>query len=181
MCSDRLSLKFPKLNLNNLQLLVHSDASHNNLPRGGSQGGYIVFLGDNDGKVAPIQFQSKRIKRVVRSTLAAECLALEEAVDHAFYIKCMLSEIMNVDIPMHCSVDFKSLCDNLHSSNTIKEEKRLVQDIALLKEMIEKGEINSVQHVISKNNLADALTKRGASCQLLEDVLSSGNMKTYSS
>ena len=177
---DKLSLKFPKLNMNNLQLLVHSDASHNNLPKGGSQGGYIVFLGDDEGKVAPIQWQSKRIKRVVRSTLAAECLALEEAVDHAFYIKCMLSEIMNIDIPMHCYVDCQSLCDNLHSSNTIKEEKRLIQDIALLKEMMEKDEISSVQHVVSKNNLADALTKWGASCQLLEGVLSSGFMKSYS-
>lgn len=176
---DKLSLKFPKLNLNNLQLVVHSDASHNNLPKGGSQGGYIVFLGDNDGKVAPIQWQSKRIKRVVRSTLAAECLAMEEAVDHAFYMKCMLSEIMKVDIPMHCSVDCRSLVDNLHSSNTVKEEKRLVQDISLLKEMMEKKEIDSVKHVFSKNNLADALTKRGASCQLLEDVLSSGYLKNF--
>ena len=176
---DKLSLKFPKLDLSNLQLLVHSDASHNNLPNGGSQGGYIIFLGDQDGRVAPIQWQSKRIKRVVKSTLAAECLALEEAVDHAFYIKCMISEIMNVEIPMHCSVDCQSLCDNLHSSNNVKEDKRLIQDIALLKEMMMKNEINSVKHVSSKNNLADALTKRGASCQLLDDVLSSGCMKTY--
>ena len=177
---DKLSLKFPKLNLTDLQLIVHSDASHNNLPKGGSQGGYIVFLGDHDGKVAPIQWQSKRIKRVVKSTLAAECLALEEAVDHAFYIKSMLSEIMNIDIPLHCFVDCRSLVDNLHSSNTVKEEKRLVQDIALIKEMMERKEISSVQHVVSKNNLADALTKRGASCKLLEDVLSSGNMNCYS-
>ena len=53
---------------------------------------------------------------------------------------------------------------------------RLIQDISLLKEMMEKEEIVSVTHVPSKNNLADALTKRGASCQLLEDVLSSGSM-----
>ena len=173
---DKLSLKFPKLNLNNLQLVVHSDASHNNLPNSGSQGGYMVFLGDTNGKVAPIQWQSKRIKRVVKSTLAAECLALEEAVDHAYYMKCIVSEIMNKDVPMHCSVDNQSLCDNLHSSNNVKEDKRLIQDIALLKEMMEREEITSVVHVKSKNNLADALTKRGASCQLLEDVLSSGTM-----
>jgi len=43
-------------------------------------------------------------------------------------------------------------------------------------EMMEREEMTSVVHVKSKNNLADALTKRGASCQLLEDVLSSGTM-----
>ena len=63
-----------------------------------------------------------------------------------------------------------------HSSNNVKEDKRLIQDISLLKETMEKEEIVSVTHVPSKNNLADALTKRGASCQLLEDVLSSGSM-----
>ena len=173
---DKLSLKFPKLDLKSLQLLVHSDASHNNLPKGGSQGGFVVFLGDKDGKVAPIQWQSKRIKRVVKSTLAAECLALEEAVDHAYYMKCIVSDILNVSIPMHCSVDNQSLVDNLHSSNNVKEDKRLIQDIALLKEMMGKEEIGSVTHVPSKKNLADALTKRGASSQLLEDVLSSGSM-----
>ena len=173
---DKLSLKFPKLNLQNLQLVVHSDASHNNLPKGGSQGGYIVFLGDHEQKVAPIQWQSKRIKRVVKSTLAAECLALEEAVDHAYYMKCIISEIMNVDIPMHCYIDNQSLCDNLHSSNNVKEDKRLIQDISLLKEMMAKKEISTVEHVVSKRNLADALTKRGASCQLLEDVLASGSI-----
>ena len=53
----------------------------------------------------------------------------------------------------------------------------MIQDIALLKEMMEKEEIGSVTHVPSKKNLADAMTKRGASSQLLlEDVLSSGSM-----
>ena len=174
---DKLSLKFPKLDLNSLRLLVHSDASHNNLPKGGSQGGFVVFLGDKDRKVAPLQWQSKRIKRVVKSTLAAECLALEEAVDHAYYMKCIVSEILNVNIPMHCSVDNQSLADNLHSSNNVKEDKQLIQDIALLNEKMEKEEIGSVTHVPSKKNLADAMTKRGASSQLLlEDVLSSGSM-----
>ena len=173
---DKLSLKYPKLNLNNLQLVVHSDASLNNLPNGGSQGGFIVMLGDAGGKVSPLQWQSKRIKRVVKSTLAAECLALEEAVDHAFYMKCIISEILNVDIPMHCSTDNQSLVDNLHSSNSVKEDKRLIQDIALLKEMMVKKEISSVKHVILKKNLADPLTKRGASCQLLEEVLASGSL-----
>ena len=95
----------------------------------------------------------QRIKRVVKSTLAAECLALEEAVDHAYYMKCIAGEILNVDIPMHCYIDNQSLYDNLHSSNNVKEDKRLIQDIALLKEMMEKEEIVSVTHVPSKKNL----------------------------
>ena len=178
--SDKISLNFPKLKLDEMKLEVHSDASFNNLPNGGSQGGYIVLLCDDDGNAAPIQWQSKRIKRVVKSTLAAECLALEEAVDYAYYVKCMIMEILNITadkIRMDCYIDNKSLHDVLHSSTNSSTDKRLVQDISLIKEMMNKNEINSVNFVKSKMNLADSLTKNGASTQLLEEFIRNGSIK----
>ena len=84
---------------------------------------------------------------------------------------------MNADVTMQCYIDNKSLYDVLHSSNNVKEDKRLVQDVALIKEMMTRNEINLVTFVESKYNLADALTKRGASFQLLENVLNSGSME----
>ena len=47
------------------------DASIGNLPDGGTQGGYIIFLANEKGKVIPI-WNSKKIRRVVRSTLAVK-------------------------------------------------------------------------------------------------------------
>ena len=176
--SDDVSLKFPKLDLKSLKLEVHSDASYNNLPNGGSQGGFIILLCDSSGKAAPIQWQSRRIKRVVKSTLAAECLALEEAADYAYYVKSMVTEVLALptDIELNCYIDNKSLDDVITSSNNVKEDKRLIQDISLIKEMMFKEEINSVSLVESKKNLADVLTKRGASSQLLEEVLNTGSI-----
>ena len=177
-CED-LSLYFPKLNLSKLTLEVHSDASYKNLPNAGSQGGFIILLCDDLGNAAPIQWQARRIKRVVKSTLAAECLALEDAIDYAYYIKCILDEVLGLSkgsSKINCYIDNKSLHDVLHSSNNVKEDKRLIQDVSLIKETMHKEEVNSVSLVESKWNLADPLTKRGASCQLLENVLRAGSI-----
>ena len=80
--ADDVEIKIPNLSdMKNVRLICFSDASFANLPNSGSQGGYIIFLvGDND-KCAPILWKSMKLKRVVRSTLAAETLALEEAVE----------------------------------------------------------------------------------------------------
>ena len=178
---NKLILKYPKLMFNNGKVIlkVFSDASHNNLPNGGSQGGYVIFLCDYLDNASLIQWQSKRIRRVAKITLAAECLALEDAVDAAFYLKCVTMELLGLtpeNIKLRCYIDNKSLYDNLHSTTNVKEEKRLVLDIALLKEMMAKEEITRVDLVDTKEQLADCLTKQGASSELLRGVLASGNL-----
>ena len=45
-----------------------------------------IFLHGENNHVAPISWRSRKINRVVRSTLAAETLALTEAVAQSFYI-----------------------------------------------------------------------------------------------
>ena len=65
-----------KLDLSYLHVLVYTDASFNNLPDGGSQESHIVFLADASKSCCPITWTSNKAKRVVRSTLAAETLAL---------------------------------------------------------------------------------------------------------
>ena len=68
-----VTINLPPLHdINQLKFVVHSDASYANLNDGGSQGGYIILLSDDvSKKLSPIAWQSKRIKRVVKSTLAA--------------------------------------------------------------------------------------------------------------
>ena len=162
--------------MNTAKLVVYSDASYKNLPNCGSQGAHIVLLCDSDNKCAPIQWQSKKIKRVVKSTLAAECLALHDGVDNAFYIKTILRELLNVEMKIHCYVDCNSLVDNVHSSTNVKEDKRLVLDMCALKEMLEKEEVNSISWVSADGQISDSMTKRGASPLTLQQVLCSGRM-----
>ena len=46
---------------------------------------------------APISWKSRKIQRGVRSTLAAETLAMEEALEECFIIRSMLPEIYKRD------------------------------------------------------------------------------------
>ena len=86
--------------IENSKLIVYSDASFKNLPDCGSQGANIILWCDSDGRCAPIQWQSKKIKRVVKSTIAAECLALHDGVDNAFYTKAIIQELLKLKMCM---------------------------------------------------------------------------------
>ena len=56
----------------NLKLSIFPDASHGNLSDGGSQLGHLIMLVGVYRKRSLLNWQSNRIKHVVRSTLAAE-------------------------------------------------------------------------------------------------------------
>ena len=86
--SDHLQLFFPKVfPLENCYLECFSDASFANLSDNGSQGGFIVFLKNENGLRCPLLWQTRKIRRVVKSTLAAETLALLECAETAVYLK----------------------------------------------------------------------------------------------
>ena len=176
---NKTFLTFSKINdIEKSKLLIWPDASFQNLPGGASQGGYVILLSDKEGNTCPIHWQSRKIKRIVKSTLAAECLALQEACETAFYLKTVLTEILNrskKDIHIDCFTDNKSLVDSLHSSKTL-EEKRLILDEAVIKDMMQKEEINKIQWVDNEKQIADSLTKATASSEKLRDVLQRGNV-----
>ena len=52
--SENVVLKFQYLGPGPLKLLVFTDASFGNLNDGGTQGGYIIFLANEDGEIVPI-------------------------------------------------------------------------------------------------------------------------------
>ena len=138
----------------------------------------MIFLSDDDGNCCPIHWQSRKIKRIVKSTLAAECLGLQEASECAFYLKTVLSEMLGTSseaIQIICFTDNKSLVESLHSTRTL-EEKRLILDQAILKDMMLKGEIKCVKWLEKEKQLADPLTKPTASSVMLRDVIQRGDI-----
>ena len=72
-------------------------------------------------------------------------------------------------VEVNCYSDSKSLKDRLESSNIISD-LRLRVDMVHLQEMAELKEIN-IMWVEGKQQIADALTKYGASAALLVKVL----------
>ena len=171
------SMYFPKLNdLNNCKLVVYSDASHANLPNGvSSAGGFIIFLADNKGNVCPLYWESRKIRRVVKSTLAAETLAAADAIDNAYYLGEILSQFLfknEKDIPIELYVDNRSLYDNVFSVKNVAE-KRLRIDIATIKELVTEEKLN-VNWVETKYQLADVLTKKGVNPIKMCNVFQTG-------
>ena len=169
---DVLMLCFPRLlHIERCQIEVFSDASFANLPDGGSQGAIIVFLKDENGQRCPLYWQTRRLKRVVKSTLAAETMALLEGAEAGVYLANILKEVLGVKMAtVSCITDNKSLVDSLYSTKRV-DDKRLRIDMAVLRDMIDREEVFSVSWVDTHKQLADCMTKRGASTERLRAAL----------
>ena len=106
---------------------------------------FILFLIDTNGIYSPLTWQSHRIKRVVKSTIAAECLAAMEAAESAFLMKTLLLDIYGSDTSVNVVVycDNRNLVDCIKSCTSI-EDKRLLVDVSVLRDMVSHGEINDI-------------------------------------
>ena len=82
-----------------------------------------------------------------------------------------------VKVPVvHCKTDSKSLEEHLQSSKAM-QDLRLRVDVARLREMVKFSEI-TVQWVDKHKQLADPMTKRGASAVRLLEVLHAGSLRS---
>ena len=175
LLSQDWSIKIGCMNIEELRVCAFCDASFANLSDGASQIGYVIFVHDEEGKCAPITWTSKKARRIARSTLAAETLSAVETADSAVFLNKALEEILITELPtVTVFVDNKSLYDAVRITSLLAE-KRLLIEMADLREMQEKRAIN-VQWVSSPNQLADVLTKAGANRQKLIDVLCTGKL-----
>ena len=179
--ASKMSLTFQQLEINNdPTLVVYSDASLGNLPDGGSQGGYLILLVGKSGKFSPIWWNSKKLRRVVRSSLAAETLSMSEAIDMSVFIATLYAELTKgkpdpKSLDILCVTDCKSLLDALKSSKFVLE-KRLRIELSAIKEMIENGQLKDIQWCDTTKQLADCLTKCGASSLTLRKTLQEGKL-----
>ena len=72
MKMEDVKLIYPELGeISEVELICYTDASFKHLKGNASKGGHIVFLKGINWKYSPIARQSKKIKRIVKSTIAA--------------------------------------------------------------------------------------------------------------
>ena len=156
-----------------LQIIAYSDASFANLSNGGSQGGYVIFLQGMNKQYMPIVWQSKRIKRIVKSTLAAETLAMVDLAEACIYYRKLIIDLLQLEdspknIKIFCKTDNSCLFDAVHSTTQILD-KRLRIEMAILRQMLDREEIAEISWIPANNQIADALTKTGVpSFKILE-------------
>ena len=169
---------FPSLcsDISKCELWVFTDAALGNLPDGhSSTGAYVIFLVDKKHRCCPLVWKANKIKRVVRSTLAAEALSLQEGIEEAVYIDTIIHELMNVHVPINAYVDNQSTVDAVYSTKMV-DDRRLRIDIAAIKEEIMDGTVNDLKWIPDKQQLANCMTKKGQSGLLLITVLQTGRM-----
>ena len=149
--------------------IAYSDASFVNLPEGKSQGGCIVFLVEENRNAVPVSWRSRKVKRVVKTTLNAETLALDESAIQSFCLKQVLAEIINLfaeELSIIISTDNQSLFESPYSAKIV-DDKCLLLDISSLREKLENNDISKISWV-DKHQIADCLTKCGAPTQLTQ-------------
>lgn len=149
-------------------LNVFSDASFANLPDGSSQGGWVVMLCDANHH-ALIDWQSKKLQRVAKSTLTAETLACVEAIGSALLLREVFYHCIGKHLPIECFSDNQSLVAAVHSTNTLSE-KRLRIEMAELRELVDKKTVK-ICWIPAERQIADCLTKKDASAlKLIQHV-----------
>ena len=172
---------FPSLSQenNDREIVIFTDASLGNINDGtGSTGAYIVWLADRSGLCCPLAWHASKIKRVVRSTIAAEALSLQEGLEAGFYYRTMVEEILGVpnkSISITAYTDNKSVIEAVFSTKLV-DDKRLRVDIAAIQEFIQTNDINKIKWCAGDNQLANCMTKQGASGYQLLNVLQYGKM-----
>ena len=174
--NDKLKVNFPCLgDPKTIKVVVYGDGSHGSLPRGASQGANIVFLTGN-GRSAPVTWQSKKLDRVTKSPSANEVMSVEDAADSGFMVASIIKELYDMEkLPViEQRTDSKSLKEHLRTKKVIQDPCLRV-DTACLREVVEIGEVH-VTWVPTELMLADCLTKKDASSDLLRKVLASGKL-----
>lgn len=159
-------------------IMCYTDAALGNLNDGvDSTGGHIIFLTNSKQReCAVLDWQANKIKRVVRSTLAAETLSLCDGLENALHVRSILEDTLNLHektIKIHGIVDNRSTVDAVKST-TVVDDKRLRREIGGVKELLERGEVSSISWVPGSDQLADVLTKRGVNNLKLLNVIQTG-------
>ena len=175
--NNNIKLKFCDLgDLKDCSLIVFSDASHSSRTKEISQGGYVIFIVDKNNNSNVIKWQSKKITRTCKSTIAAETMALLDAAEAAYWIKRLLESMLGCsNIPIRCYCDNKSIVQHLKTSNSVSDY-RLRVDICCLRDMLTAGEISDVFWITRDRQLADCLTKSGTDCAKLIDILMNNSL-----
>ncbi|CAE7470653.1 RE1, partial [Symbiodinium pilosum] len=189
--------KKPSFKLEEAVVFSFADSSFANVEGGKSQCGYVVGLTTKDifdGDLVPIlvlETYSGSIKRVCRSTLAAEANGFLAGAEAAEYLRMLLMELTHPDIPIRdldnhylkekiaMFTDARSLEQSINKDTGQPADKRVRILLAQVKEMIGENTFEDdapayATWVDTSQMLADVLTKEGCDREPLLYALAEG-------
>ena len=194
MKEKKVCLRFPSsVPIDDWRLVCITDAGWATRDNGDSQGGYLLLIAESkmlkreQAKCWLVDWSSKKLKRAVRSSVAAETLSGQNGLDAVELFQALMEETLrNVTprqfremTPNHEAglvIDSKGFYDAITRSccsQAVSVERRLQIDYAIAKETMQK------QNIIPfwVNNLrmaADCLTKLKGETKLLYEILERG-------
>ena len=184
-------IKVRSIPVEHLRFMGFHDAAHANLEAGASQQGHLILavhasITDCRVPVSVLSWQSKKIKRVVRSSLAAEASSMSTCQEHLDWMRTMWEQMTRSEFvlenyeqflkprPSILVTDCKSLYDAIHKQGAApaSTEKRLAIELAIFKAKTVSGETN-LQWIDSRYQIADCLTKHASrkSEAVLQNIL----------
>ena len=155
---------------------VH-DAAHANIEGGASYQGHLILpvhasITICRVPVSVMSWQSKKIKRVVCSSLAAEVSSMSACQEHLDWMRTMWAQMTSSEFvlenceqflkgrPSILITDCKSLYDAIHKEGAApaSTDKRLAIELAMVKAKAASGETD-LRWIDARNQIAGCLTK----------------------
>ena len=124
-----------------------------------------------------LTWKAIKIRRTVVSTYEAESLAVADALEEALVIKDQLMKLTGIPKDMlliECFCDCADAVAAFQSSKQNARGGRVQIDSARVREMLERGEVHSIQWVHSDLQLGDIFTKRGVAKTPIINTLEEG-------
>lgn len=170
--TKEIQLKYPKLDIASLGILVYSDLSINNWEDGKYQLGFLIVLADKNDQWSIIHYSSKKSHRITRSSMAAETLAFVDAFDLALLINHDFKRVRRNHLPIIMLMDSEALFRILTRSRYITK-RRLEIDICSSRESYHKRKCSNIACIHSEDNYAEDLTNvngNGALLNLIRNI-----------
>ena len=186
----------PDMKLDDLVACVFADSSFANIEGMKSQCGYVVSLTlpsirSGSPTLFVVETYSGSVKRVCRSTLAAEANGFLTGAEAGEYVRALLLELQHPDVSFNdlereyvkkkiiCITDARSLESTLNKDAGQPGDKRVRILVAQIREMIGENNYGDDDMVFAEwcdtsQQLADVLTKTGCEREPLLNALYQG-------
>jgi hypothetical protein len=172
---QKWGIKMERIEKKDRRMIVYVDASLGGSECGKSQIGYLISVEDGEGNKCHLAWKSALAKRVATSTIEAETLALMEGVEMAMALQNIWEEVMGEKLEIVVRTDSKTLSQAVVSTSTIISRKLMI-NLAAIREQLEKGEIKIIEWVNTKQHLSDVFTNDGLEMESLSEFVGGGGL-----
>ena len=161
LCFHPLSKKADE----NWRLVGYPDASYNNNADKSSQRGLCIFLaeprrwGVSDACGSLIEYESHKIRKITQSTTVAELYSFMKCFGTTLFLRGLWMDMTGPVADIHMRTDAKNLVSMAQTTH-LPQQKETIHMIQMLRHEAVSGSMQDLAHVVSKDMLADVLTKQ---------------------